>query len=106
MTATREPLLTAAGLEAVRAVSAEFADALMLLATSKKPAFPTVEGAQLHEGSVIVDLAGDEHTIHHFKEYPARFVGDHARRAYENEAETGWCCTVRDHEPFHCREEK
>lgn len=48
MTATREPLLTAAGVAAVRAVTDEFADALMLLATSKKPAVvpTTVPGCQ------------------------------------------------------------
>lgn len=40
MTATQEPLLTVAGVEAVRAVSAEFADALMLLATAAKTTVP------------------------------------------------------------------
>lgn len=63
-----------------------------------------VFGADLRVGQVLVvrmpDGTEDPHTIDHFREYPGRFVGDHARRAYYDEAET--CgCTVADHEKFH-----
>lgn len=63
-----------------------------------------VLGEELHVGSVVVDAAGGEHEIDHFRPYPGRFAGDRARRAYENRDETGWCATVADHEHFHIRE--
>jgi hypothetical protein len=56
-------------------------------------------GADLHVGDTIEAIDGP-HRIDHFREYPGRFVGDHARRAFYDEAET--CgCTVADHEKFH-----
>ncbi len=64
-----------------------------------------VLGAQLHEGSVVVDVAGCGHRIDHFRDYPGAFKGDHARRAYEHADEHGWCATVCDHEPFHVQPE-
>lgn len=77
------------------------ADEWLLQVTSQR----TVPGAALHPGSVVVDATGDPHRIDHLTEYPARFVGDHARRAYEHADEHGWCCTVCDREPFHVQRE-
>jgi hypothetical protein len=57
-----------------------------------------VLGADLHEGSVVVDVKGAQHRIDGFKPYPGRFVGDGARVAYGEH----WERTVADHEPFHC----
>lgn len=64
-----------------------------------------VLGADLHPGSVVVDLAGEGHRIDHLKPYPGAFLGDHARRAYEHADEHGWQATVGDHEHFYVREE-
>jgi hypothetical protein len=61
-------------------------------------------GADLHVGDVIAAIDGP-HTIDHFGPYPGRFVGDHARRAYYDAAET--CgCTVADHEKFHIQSQE
>ena len=58
-----------------------------------------VLGVDLHAGDIILALDGP-HTIDHFREYPGRFVGDHARRAYWD-ADEAHGCTVADHEKFH-----
>ncbi len=55
-------------------------------------------GADLHPGDTI-DTATGPHRIDRLAEYPARFVGDHARRAFGDEGH--WCATVADHEKFH-----
>jgi hypothetical protein len=57
-----------------------------------------VHGAELHEGSVVVDVKGAPHVIHHFAEYPGRFIGDHARVAYYTD---GSEATVADHQRYH-----
>jgi hypothetical protein len=57
-----------------------------------------VQGAELHAGSVVVDLKGAPHVIHHFAEYPGRFIGDHARVAYYTD---GGEATVADHQRYH-----
>lgn len=59
----------------------------------------SVLGLDLHEGDVIVAVDG-AHAIDHFREYPGRFVGDHARRAFFDPDERHGC-TVADHEKFH-----
>lgn len=82
----------------------EQADRWLLHVTA--PTTSTVPGADLHPGSVVIDIAGDAHRIDHLTEYPGRaFLGDHARRAYEQADEQGWCCTVCDREPFHVKED-
>ncbi len=62
-----------------------------------------VLGLELREGHILVEHLPDGdaalHLIHHFTEYPGRFVGDHARRAFDGDGL--WCCTVADHEHFH-----
>lgn len=60
---------------------------------------PCTLGEKLHVGSVVVDVKGDEHTIDHFRDYPGKFKGDTARRAYD--AGETWRVTVGDHEMFH-----
>ena len=63
-----------------------------------------VLGADLHPGDTIEAIDGP-HTIDHFGPYPGRFVGDTARRAFYDEAET--CgCTVADHKQFHIQSQE
>lgn len=69
------------------------------------PVAPTVDtlGADLHVGSVVVDIKGAAHRIDRITEYPGRrFIGDHARVAYGD----GWEHTIADHEHFHCVREE
>lgn len=63
-----------------------------------------VLGADLHPGSVVVDVKGGEHRIDHFRDYPGDYKGDTARRAYD--AGETWRATVGDHEHFHCLTDK
>lgn len=69
-----------------------------MLTTS--PAATDVLGAELHEGSTVVDVKGGAHLVDHFAEYPGRFIGDHARVAYYTD---GGEATVADHQHYHVR---
>lgn len=53
-------------------------------------------GAEVHVGTVLLDVAGCPHTVDRLDPYPGRFVGDHARVAHGD----GWERTICDHQHY------
>jgi hypothetical protein len=55
----------------------------------------------------LPDGTVETHTVHHLREYPGRFVGGHAREAYDgpDEQAATWRHTYLDTEPVHIQAE-
>lgn len=76
---------------------------------SRKLVGLVTQGKDLRPLDVIIEHTCGldiEHVIHHFTEYPGRFIGSggHARRAWSED--NTWVCTVADQETFHLRGEE